>query len=790
MTSGLGPRLFATAKDEPRARRATDLVVLAASGLGLVALGAAASPPAGLSRSLTTFLQSLPRFLDGFWQVLADLLLVAALLVVAAAVLRGRLALARDLVLAPVAALALALVATRLVDGAWPEVWDPLRSVAPPPLTLPLRIALPAAVVLVAVPHLARPARRLLRRLTSLAAIAVVVLGATDVTGAGAGLLVATAAAALVHLVFGSSGGRPALEGVAAALAELGVDARNPTIADREQAGVFLVDAEDADGRALQVKVYGRDARDSALVATLWRTVWLREPGSPTSPGRLQQVEHEAFLTLLAGQADIRTDTVVTAGATGEDDALLVLRPTGVALGDLSPGERPADLLAQVWALVARLHEAGITHGQLDAEHLLVDDGVVGIADFRGATVAPATGQRRTDEAQALVTTLFLAGEDEALAAAIEAVGPEELAAVLPFLQFAALTPRQRQAVKADGIDLDAWRAAAAEAAGVEAPALQQLRRITVGSVARVLLPGIAVVALVSGISGLDAEAFVDALGDATWWLVAVGFVAAQLPRLSQSVSTLGAAPAPLPLGPVYALQLAVSYVNLAIPTAAARIAVNIRFFQRHGVPPGAALSAGALDGFAGLVVQAALLASLLLFTPASLDLDLSGTASGVGGHLLVLVGVLLAVVAVAVLGVARWRRLILEWGRHVGSEALSTLKGLRSPRRLLLLFGGNLGSEVLFASALGVFTLAMGYPLGLDELIFINVAVALLAGLIPVPGGIGVAEGGLVYGLVTAGMPEESAFAAVILYRLSTFYLPPIWGFFALRWLERNQHL
>ena len=45
-------------------------------------------------------------------------------------------------------------------------------------------------------------------------------------------------------------------------------------------------------------------------------------------------------------------------------------------------------------------------------------------------------------------------------------------------------------------------------------------------------------------------------------------------------------------------------------------------------------------------------------------------------------------------------------------------------------------------------------------------------------------------FGLTQAGMPEESAFAAVILYRLASFYLPPIWGFFALRWLERNQHL
>jgi uncharacterized membrane protein YbhN (UPF0104 family) len=52
------------------------------------------------------------------------------------------------------------------------------------------------------------------------------------------------------------------------------------------------------------------------------------------------------------------------------------------------------------------------------------------------------------------------------------------------------------------------------------------------------------------------------------------------------------------------------------------------------------------------------------------------------------------------------------------------------------------------------------------------------------------VTEFGLTAGLTAAGMPDESAFAAVILYRLSTFYVPAIWGFFALQWLQRNRYL
>jgi uncharacterized membrane protein YbhN (UPF0104 family) len=34
------------------------------------------------------------------------------------------------------------------------------------------------------------------------------------------------------------------------------------------------------------------------------------------------------------------------------------------------------------------------------------------------------------------------------------------------------------------------------------------------------------------------------------------------------------------------------------------------------------------------------------------------------------------------------------------------------------------------------------------------------------------------------------AAIAAVRLYRIATFYLPPLWGFPAMLWLRRNRYL
>jgi uncharacterized membrane protein YbhN (UPF0104 family) len=738
---------------------------------------------------VATFADAMPDFLDGLWQIAIDVLALLAIGVVVASVVRRRLALARDLLVAVAVAAAVWLVLGRLVEGSWPAVWDGLRSAGPPPWYPSPRLAMPAAVVMTASPHLTRPMRRLGRWTVGLAAVGAIALGLASPMGAVAGVLVAVVASAGAHLVFGSSAGRPSLADVESSLAELGVPVRTLGVATRQEAGVFVVDAVDDAGEPLVVKVYGRDAHDTAVGATLWRSVWYREQGVQITVGRLQQVEREALLTLLAAQAGLPSDRVVTAGETETGDALLVMRPGGRRRLDWARGDSEGAARA-TWAALARLHDAGVVHGQVDADSLVEEAGAVGFVDFRRGAVASAAPLRRTDQAQALVATVLGAGEAPALAAAIDALGAEGLAAVLPYVQRPSLTPDQRAAVKAGGLDLDELRSHAAAATGTSAPELEQLRRLSVGSIVKVALPAVALVALVSAAAGIDVEQLREALRDAAWWMVAVGVVLGQAPRLAQAVSTMGASPVPLPLGPVYALQLAVSYVNLAVPSMAGRIAVNIRFFQRHGVGPSQAVAVGALDGVCGFVVQAFLLAVLLLVSPVSLDLQLDMDSAGRAVELLLVVVALMAGAIAVVLVVGPLRRTVLGWVHHYVTEALAAVRGLRSTRRLVMLLGGNLASEVLFASTLAVFVGALGFRIGLGEALLINIGVGLLSGLLPVPGGIGVAEGGLTFGLISAGMPEESAFAAVILYRLATFYVPPVWGFFAMRWLQRNQHL
>lgn len=784
-----GLRLFSDQGDQGRSRRATDGIMLASTILLTGLLAIVARPQWGFTQSIQLFFTSLPDVLDGAWEVLADLPFLLALILLGTTIVKRHSAIARDLVLAGIVAAVAWILLTRIVEGGWPEVVDALRSTEPPPRFPAARLAVPGAMLAAASPHLVSPARKFDRWALALAALALVSLGASTPVGASAGLLVAAGSAAAVHLVFGSSAGRPSLDDVRGALHELGVSAEVVGAAESQRRGVFVVRAEGTDGTTLKVKVYGRDAQDSALVNRFWRTVWMRDPGSEVGYRGLQQVEHEAFMTLLAQQAGVLTDVVVTAGATETDDAILVLRSIGQPLKDLGEDSQ-VERVADVWQVLERLHDANIAHGEFDADHMTISGDQLGVTGLRASAVAPSAAQFRADEVQALMTVALLAGRERALSTGTEALGTRGLAAILPFVQAATLTPDQRRAVKQQNFDLDEFRHQAADAAEIETPKLQRLHRFTIGSIFRIALPLFALYIIAAAIANFDLNQVADELSGAIWWIAAIGFVVAQLPRLAQAVATLGASPVPLPLGPVYALQLSVSYVNLVIPSTAARMAVNIRFFQRHGVPAGGAVAAGAVDGLSGFIIQALLLGSMLLFGTQSLGLNLNESDSDSGFKLLLIVGLaaLLSIAIVAAVG--KFRRFVVHWTKQILHEAGDALRGLRSLRRLVLLFGGNIASELLFASALGLFAAALGFHIGIGELLFINVFVSLLAGIIPIPGGIGVTEGGLTYGLIAAGMDQEAAFAAVILYRIATFYVPPTWGFFALRWLERNQHI
>ena len=136
--------------------------------------------------------------------------------------------------------------------------------------------------------------------LGDVAAWAIGIAGPTDVLGA---LAIGIAAAGLTLVVVGSPAGHPNVPQVAESLARMGIHVTGLRLAENQPWGARILLAESVDRRPLLIKVYGRDAWDSQLLAKGWRALWYRETDALTLT-RLQQAEHEAFFRRMLGPVE------------------------------------------------------------------------------------------------------------------------------------------------------------------------------------------------------------------------------------------------------------------------------------------------------------------------------------------------------------------------------------------------------------------------------------------------------------------------------------------------------
>jgi membrane-associated phospholipid phosphatase len=268
-----------------------------------------------------------------------------------------------------------------------------------------------------------------------------------DVIG---GAALGWAAGSLVHLLLGAPGGRPTPERAARALAENGLQAAEVTpLGGRDARRSARFRAVAADGQQLFAKLIPRERRDEDLLYRVWRTLAPRRatPGRPSSGSPTLRVEREAYMGLLAAAAGVRSPRVLLAGAYGNGSGLLVQRLIdGRSLDDADPAAVADATVAATWREVARLHRAGIAHGDLGRHSVMVDeDGRPWLVDFDNATAVAPERQRQADLIELLVSLAVRLGPERALAGAEAALGPEALAAALAATRPSDLSRTTRQ---------------------------------------------------------------------------------------------------------------------------------------------------------------------------------------------------------------------------------------------------------------------------------------------------------------------------------------------------------
>ena len=198
------------------------------------------------------------------------------------------------------------------------------------------------------------------------------------------------------------------------------------------------------------------------------------------------------------------------------------------------------------------------------------------------------------------------------------------------------------------------------------------------------------------------------------------------------------------------------------------------------------------IDGLAGFAMHAVLLTGFIVWSGRSGGdggggLGLGGISLPAGSTVLLVLAILLALVGVVLtIGPVRTKvaRPVLDALRTGGTQIASVFQ---RPARVVGLFGGSTGISLSYVTAIACSVQAFGGGITFAQIGTAYLIAVALATLAPTPGGLGALEAALIAGLTGFGLASGPAVAAVLSFRLMTFWLPILPGWFSLAWMQRN---
>lgn len=230
----------------------------------------------------------------------------------------------------------------------------------------------------------------------------------------------------------------------------------------------------------------------------------------------------------------------------------------------------------------------------------------------------------------------------------------------------------------------------------------------------------------------------------------------------------------PIKFGLTYRVQMAGLFVGKLLPSALGTIGLNMYYFIKKEHTTSEATTVLTMNGLTSTVAYG----FLMLISLVASDLSLQGLADAVSipTNLIYFV-VILLVGAAFLLYRSKKIRAFLSSAWSDLRKNFSTYK--KRPMDLLYAlvcnFTGSFTSLfVLYASAH-----AIGVDLSLAGAVLVYTFGNIAAALVPTPGGIGATEAGLYSGLVLVGIDGPDAITITLLYRLITYWLPFIPGYY-----------
>jgi uncharacterized membrane protein YbhN (UPF0104 family) len=265
-------------------------------------------------------------------------------------------------------------------------------------------------------------------------------------------------------------------------------------------------------------------------------------------------------------------------------------------------------------------------------------------------------------------------------------------------------------------------------------------------------------------------EAGTDAISVASRGWIALGACCAVLIWLATTGSQLGAIDGSVPVGRLFATQVASSFVSHVLPAGTGHVGLTVRMLRRAGLSSEQVASAVVLNAGVGAAVHLVALLGLL-------------AAVGAPAHI-VNPSLLVALLIVLVLIASALPFALIRISHRMtprGDRARAAVEHLRSvvgrPRRAALLVGSTAAALLLHVAAFAAVMHALHQDLPLTTVAVIYLGCSAAGAALPGLGGVGGLDLLLVSALISTGMTGGAATGAVIAYRMLTVWLPLLPG-------------
>jgi uncharacterized membrane protein YbhN (UPF0104 family) len=355
----------------------------------------------------------------------------------------------------------------------------------------------------------------------------------------------------------------------------------------------------------------------------------------------------------------------------------------------------------------------------------------------------------------------------------------------VPYLQPLALPASTRRAWRSDKEVLDGLRAAIAQATGVEPAPLARLDRIRPRTAMSLVAFVVAFYVLLPQLGDFGDTA--DALGDANWWWLGPMLVGAGATIVFAALAFVAAVPEPIPFLPALRMQVASSFVSRIAPANTGTLAVGVRFLQRSGLEPGPAAASVGLAALSGFIVHLALMGGFLLWVGSS-DVGFELPQADV---IFIVITVALSASGLVVGLVPAVRQRVLPPLVAQARNAASSLADvLTDPVRVIGLIGGSTGITCSFILTLAASVAAFGGGVSFPEIGAAYLVAAALGSAAPTPGGLGAVEAALAFALTGYGLDRATAVSVALTFRLVTYWLPMLPGWFMFQQMQRREEL